>query len=55
MNELDIFTIALELTDPVERTRYLDEACHARPELRERIEALLRNAAQSSPYASEPI
>jgi WD40 repeat protein/serine/threonine protein kinase len=55
MNELDIFTAALELTNPRDRSRYLDEACGAGPELRPRIEALLRNAAQASAYLESPL
>jgi serine/threonine protein kinase len=54
MNELDIFTAALELADSAERSRYLDEACGSRPELRERIEALLRNAAHASQFLESP-
>ena len=54
MNELDIFTAALELADSAERARYLDEACGTRPELRERIEALLRNAAHASRFLESP-
>lgn len=45
MNELEIFSTANELTNPVDRDRYLDQACRQRPELRKRIDALLRNAA----------
>ena len=48
MNELDIFSAALELADVAARSRYLDEACGDRPELREHMEALLRNAAHAS-------
>jgi tetratricopeptide (TPR) repeat protein len=39
--EEEIFETATELPD-TERAAYLDEACHGQPELRARIEALLR-------------
>jgi tetratricopeptide (TPR) repeat protein/serine/threonine protein kinase len=54
MNELDIFSAALDLTDPAERGRFLDEACHDCPELRQRIDALLRNAARASQFLESP-
>ncbi len=50
MNELDIFSAALDLTDPVERGRFLDDACRESPEWRKRIDALLRNAARASQF-----
>jgi serine/threonine protein kinase len=55
MNELDIFTAALELTDSVARLRFLDEACLGHPQLRSRIEALLRNASDASGYLESPL
>jgi WD40 repeat protein/serine/threonine protein kinase len=55
MNELDIFSAALELTNPRDRSRFLDEACRAGPDLRPRIEALLRNADQVSGYLESPL
>ena len=54
MNELDIFTAALELADSAARSRFLDEACGGRPDLRPRIEALLRNANDASGYLESP-
>ena len=54
MNELDIFSAALELKHPDERARCLDEACGENVELRERIEALLRNAAEASQFLESP-
>ncbi|HEY2412747.1 MAG TPA: serine/threonine-protein kinase [Pirellulaceae bacterium] len=50
MNELEIFSAALELADLPARERFLNEACGGRPELRSRIEALLRNADDASRY-----
>ena len=55
MSELDIFSAALELADPDSRARYLDVACATRPEVRERIEALLRNAADASQFLESPL
>ena len=55
MNELDIFTDALELTDPLARNRFLEQACRSEPLQRQRIEALLRNAAQASRYLESPL
>ncbi len=41
MNELDIFSAALENSDPIARNHYLDQACQGHPDLRKRIDALL--------------
>lgn len=41
MNELEIFSAALALSDPAERTSYLDRACADQPNLRRRLDALL--------------
>ena len=54
MNELDIFSDAIELADVAARSRFLDEACDGRPVLRERIEALLRNAARANQFLESP-
>jgi hypothetical protein len=37
-----VFTAALALSTPEERARFLDEACQGKPELRHRVEDLLR-------------
>src|SRR6516165_6149153 len=42
MSERSIFLNALDREDPVARAAYLDAACAGRPELRRRIERLLR-------------
>jgi eukaryotic-like serine/threonine-protein kinase len=42
MSERSIFLNALDRDDPAARSVYLDEACAGRPELRRRIERLLR-------------
>ena len=47
MNELDLFTEALNRTDPAERATFLDQTCAGNPELRRRLEELLAGYAQS--------
>jgi serine/threonine-protein kinase len=42
MSERDIFLNALDRKDPAARAAYLDEACAGRPELRRRVERLLK-------------
>jgi serine/threonine protein kinase len=42
MSERDIFTAALQITDPAARCAYLEGACADTPALRERVNALLR-------------
>lgn len=54
MNELDIFSEALELTEPRARQDFLDQACAGQPELRQRIEGLLKNSAQASQFLETP-
>ncbi len=45
-----LFTAALALNTPEERARYLDEACHGKPELRQRVEILLRAHDQAGRF-----
>src|SRR5262245_19220212 len=47
MNELDIFTAALTLSNPRDRAAYLDRACTGNPELRRRLEELLAAYART--------
>ena len=54
MNELDIFTAALELGATEKQEKYLDEACKDNEPLRERIEALLRSADKVSRFMESP-
>src|SRR5437588_524018 len=54
MSERDIFTAALEQTDPVARSAYLDEACDGDPALRERVEVLLRAHDQPDSLLDAP-
>jgi serine/threonine protein kinase/tetratricopeptide (TPR) repeat protein len=41
MNELDLFTSALALSDPAERAAFLDRACADAPDLRSRLDELV--------------
>jgi serine/threonine protein kinase len=54
MNELDIFSEALDLTEPLTRQDFLEKACAGQPELRQRLEGLLKNAAQASQFLENP-
>jgi len=45
-----VFGTALELNTPEERARYLEEACKDEPNLRERIEKLLRAHEQATDF-----
>src|SRR5262245_22573162 len=49
-----IFCAALDRATPPERAGYLDAACHGNPELRRRVEALLRAHEQASGFLAEP-
>src|SRR5205823_5029520 len=48
-----IFCAALDQNTPRERADYLDQACHGRPELRRRVEALLQAHEQASGFLQE--
>ncbi len=54
MNELDLFTQALNQTDPAERAAFLDQACAGNPELRHRLEELLAGHAQAENPLDRP-
>src|SRR5262245_46415298 len=49
-----IFCAALDRGTPPERVAYLDEACHGKPELRQRVEALLQAHEDASGFLQEP-
>ena len=49
-----VFAGALVLTTPEERARYLDDACRGKPELRQRVEALLRAHEEAGVFLEEP-
>jgi serine/threonine protein kinase len=54
MSEETIFETALSKTEPAERIAYLDAACADDPELRRRIEALLRSHEQAGGLLDRP-
>src|SRR5262249_38020086 len=54
MNERDIFIAALEKTDPVERSAYLDQACAGNSALRRRVEVLLRASDGAGAFLESP-
>ncbi|MEQ1827491.1 MAG: protein kinase [Pirellula sp.] len=54
MNEFELFTTAIELSESTARTKFLDESCGWNPELRSRIDALLRNANETRHYLDSP-
>src|SRR5690348_4851602 len=49
-----VFIEALDRARPEDRVAYLDRACEGRPELRERVEALLKAHAEASGFLAEP-
>jgi WD40 repeat protein/serine/threonine protein kinase len=55
MNELDIFSAALELKAPEDREKYLDRACGDNVVLRERIKTLLRSAGEAGSFIERPV
>ena len=54
MGERAIFFEAMEQADPAERSAYLDDACAGDPDLRRRIEALLRSHATAGDFLDMP-
>jgi serine/threonine protein kinase len=54
VNELDIFSAALEIPSAEERARYLDEACGEDRDLRRRLDELLRSYAHAGSFMGEP-
>ena len=54
MTEETIFLTALEKKDSTERIAYLDEACAGDPDLRDRVEALLRSHADPDSFLDRP-
>jgi hypothetical protein len=49
-----IFCAALDRKTPRERADYLDETCRGKPELRQRVEALLQAHEEASGFLGEP-
>ncbi len=54
MGERAIFFEAMEKDDPAERAAFLEEACAGDPDLRRRIEALLRSHATAGDFLDMP-
>jgi sugar lactone lactonase YvrE len=54
MNQRDIFTAAVQITDPVERTAYLEQACGGDANLRRRVEALIRAHDSAGDFLTRP-
>jgi serine/threonine protein kinase len=54
MNELDIFSAAVELRTPEDRDQYLDQACGDNPALRQRIVSLLRSSNEAGSFIESP-
>jgi serine/threonine protein kinase len=54
MTERTIFLNALEREDPAARAAYLDAACAGRPELRQRVEDLLRSHQEAGTFLDVP-
>jgi hypothetical protein len=50
----DVFCEALERQSALARADYLDRACQGKPELRARVEALLRASDEASGFLREP-
>ncbi len=54
MNQRDIFTVAVQITDPTERAAYLEQACGGDANLRRRVEALLRTHDSAGDFLARP-
>jgi serine/threonine protein kinase len=54
MRQRDIFTAALQITDPEERSAYLGQACGGDAELRRRVEVLLRTHESAGDFLARP-
>jgi eukaryotic-like serine/threonine-protein kinase len=54
VNERDIFIAALRLTDPGERSAYVDQACAGDAALRQRVNDLLDIYAQAGSFLQQP-
>lgn len=55
MNERELFTAALEITDPVERARFLEQNCEGNTELRQRVEHLLATQPHVGDFLDRPV
>jgi DNA-binding beta-propeller fold protein YncE len=55
MSERSIFLTVLEMDDPASRSAYLDEVCAGAPEVRRRIEALMRSHQAAGAFLEVPV
>ena len=54
MNEREMFIAALQIEDPGLRSAYLDEECRVEPELRQRVEILIKAFGQAGSFLQQP-
>src|SRR5690242_15910393 len=54
MNQREIFSAAVQITDPVGRAAYLDQACGGDANLRRRVEALLHAHDSAGDFLARP-
>jgi serine/threonine protein kinase len=50
MSERTIFIAALDIDDPAGRRAYVDESCRGNPDMRKRVEALIRSHEQAAGF-----
>jgi len=50
----DLFLRAVEITEPENRGRFLDEACAGKPALRDRVDGLIRAGEQAGSFLEHP-
>ena len=54
MDEYEVFSTALEIVSPQDRTKFLGEACAGDEDFRRRIEALLQSWHQADTFLASP-
>jgi hypothetical protein len=54
LNERDLFITVLQIEDAAGRSAYLDKACGADAELRQRVEVLLKAFTQAGSFLQQP-
>jgi regulation of enolase protein 1 (concanavalin A-like superfamily) len=54
MNERDIFAAAIQITDPVARAAYLEQACEGDTDLRQRVEMLMDAHDSGGDFLARP-
>src|SRR5262249_32836485 len=55
MNAEEVFLAAVEKDTPAERAAYLDSVCGQDPQLRARVEGLLRSHQQAGSFLEQPL